>query len=122
MEIGCHGMHHRQWRRLDQSGLHEELVEARAILEHTAEQPITQAACPFGSYDRGVLHALRRFGYRHAFTSDGGVARPGDFLQARNSVRPHEDAPGLLEQFSERDTGRSTAVRRRVKLAVKRWR
>lgn len=122
MEIGCHGMHHRRWRGLDQSGLHGELVEAKAILEHTVEQPVTLAACPFGSYDRGVLRALRRCGYRHVFTSDGGFARPGDFLQARNSVRPHDDAPGLLEQFSARDTGLSNSGRRRIKLAVKRWR
>ena len=121
MEIGCHGMHHRRWRGLDQSALHEELVEAKAILEQTVEKAVTQAACPFGSYDRRVLRALRRCGYRHVFTSDGGLARPGDFLQARNSVGPH-DAPGLLEQVSARDAGLSSAARRRAKLAIKRWR
>src|SRR5690242_5005716 len=35
MMIGCHGMHHRRWRGLDQSALHEELVEAKDILEQT---------------------------------------------------------------------------------------
>ncbi|HEY3946773.1 MAG TPA: polysaccharide deacetylase family protein [Solirubrobacteraceae bacterium] len=121
MEIGCHGMHHRRWRRLDQSALREELVEAKAILEQTAEQPVTLAACPFGSYDRNVLRALSRYGYRHVFTSDGGRARPGDFLQARNSVRP-EHGSGLLEQLSGRDAGLPSGVRRRVKMAVKQWR
>ena len=121
MAIGCHGMHHRRWRGLDQSDLHEELVEAKAILEQTAEQAVTQAACPFGSYDRRVLRALRRCGYRQIFTSDGGFARPRDFLQARTSVGPHV-APGLLEQFSARDAGLSSAGLRRAKLAIKRWR
>lgn len=121
MEIGCHGMHHRRWRGLDQSALREELVEAKAILEQTVEKAVTQAACPFGSYDRGVLRALRRCGYHHVFTSDGGLARPGDFLQARNSVGPH-DASRLLEQVSARDASLSSVGRRRAKLAIKRWR
>jgi peptidoglycan/xylan/chitin deacetylase (PgdA/CDA1 family) len=121
MEIGCHGMHHRRWRGLDRSALHEELVEAKAILEGTVEQAVTQAACPFGSYDRGVLHVLRRCGYRHVFTSDGGFARPGDFLQARNSVGPHH-ASGLLEQLSARDAGLASKLCRHAKLAIKRWR
>lgn len=121
MEIGCHGMHHRRWRGLDQSALHEEFVEAKAILEQAVEQPVTQAACPFGSYDRGVLRALRRCGYRRAFTSDRGFATPGAFLQARNSVGPH-DGPGLLEQIEARDARPCGTVLRRAKLAVKRWR
>jgi peptidoglycan/xylan/chitin deacetylase (PgdA/CDA1 family) len=121
MEIGCHGMHHRHWRGLDEAALHEELVEAKAVLEETVEQQVTQAACPFGSYDRRVLRALRGYGYRHVFTSDRGLARPGDFLQPRNSVGPY-DPPGLLAEIPARDTSLSRALRRRVKLAVKRWR
>lgn len=121
MEIGCHGMHHRCWRGLDQSALHEELVEAKAILEQTVDKPVTQAACPFGSYDRHVLRAVRRCGYHQVFTSDRGLARPGDFLQVRNSVGPG-DAPGLLERVAAGDASLSSAARQRVKLAVKRWR
>ena len=50
---------------------------------------------PFGSYDRRVLARLRRSGVQCAFTSDGGHARPGSWLQNRTracittSMPPH---------------------------------
>jgi peptidoglycan/xylan/chitin deacetylase (PgdA/CDA1 family) len=121
MEIGCHGMRHRPWRGLAQSALYEELIDAKAILERTGGRPVTRAACPFGSYDRRTLRNLRRCGYEHVYTSDGGTARPGDFLQARNSVGPQDD-PGLLERIAALDTSVHRALRRHAKLAVKRWR
>jgi len=85
MDIGCHGMRHRPWRGLKDRELHEELVQARTILERTVGRPVTRAACPFGSYDRRTLRTLRDCGYEHVYTSDRGTARLGDFLQARNS-------------------------------------
>ena len=89
MTIGCHGMRHRAWRGLDDAALREELVDAKADARGASSaRPVTQAACPFGSYDRRVLRALRGAGYRHVYTSDRGTAAPGDWLQARNSVRP----------------------------------
>jgi peptidoglycan/xylan/chitin deacetylase (PgdA/CDA1 family) len=115
MEIGCHGMRHRPWRGLDADALREELVEAKGILEAVVERPVTEAACPFGSYDRRVLKTLRSAGYRRAYTSDRGTTRPGDFVQARTSVGPGDDAD-LLERIS------APSLPRRAKLAVKRWR
>ncbi len=47
---------------------------------------VTQAACPFGAYDRRVLRSLRGYGYERVFTSDGGRLRADRWLQARNSV------------------------------------
>lgn len=117
MEIGCHGMRHRPWRGLDDRELEEEIVEARSILERVVGAPVTSAACPFGSYDRKVLRTLRGSGYRHAFTSDRGTARSEGFLQSRNSVGPDSDA-GLIERIGASET----ALARRAKLAVKRWR
>jgi peptidoglycan/xylan/chitin deacetylase (PgdA/CDA1 family) len=116
MEIGCHGMRHRPWRGLGDRDLHEELVEAKTILEGVVGRPVTRAACPFGSYDRRVLRTLKSAGYRHVYTSDRGTAQPSAWLQARNSVGPH-DEPGLLEQIPAR-----ASLARRTKLAVKRWR
>jgi peptidoglycan/xylan/chitin deacetylase (PgdA/CDA1 family) len=115
MEIGCHGMHHRPWRGLDDSALHEELVEAKQVLADVVGQPVTGAACPFGSYDRRVLRTARRAGYSRVYTSDRGTTRPGEWLQARNSVGPHDDER-LLERIS------TDGLSRRAKLAVKRWR
>lgn len=117
MWIGCHGMRHRPWRKLGERDLRDELVVARARLEDAVGQRIDEAACPFGSYDRRVLGWLRRLGYRHAFTSDGGGARDGLWLQARNTVSESDDG-GLS---AGAPSVRSAAVRA-AKLAVKRWR
>ena len=121
MTIGCHGMRHRPWRGLDDRALREEVLDAKAILEGIIEHPITQAACPFGSYDRRVLRGLRKSGYHHVFTSDRGMTRSRDFLQARNSIGPH-DAAGVLEQIASLDSSVHRALPRRARLAVKRWR
>jgi peptidoglycan/xylan/chitin deacetylase (PgdA/CDA1 family) len=116
MEIGCHGMRHRPWRGLGDDDLREELIEAKQVLEGVVGRPVTQAACPFGAYDRRVLRTLRRAGYEGVYTSDRGTARPGDWLQARTSVGPH-DGPALLDRIGAFDT-----LQRRVKRTVKRWR
>lgn len=116
MRIGSHGMRHRRWRGLDDASLREEHVQAKGILEEVVGRPVTEAACPFGAYDRRTLRSLRRAGYRHVYTSDRGRARAHDFLQARTSLGPH-DGPGLLDQL---DAPR--ALLGSAKLAVKRWR
>jgi peptidoglycan/xylan/chitin deacetylase (PgdA/CDA1 family) len=119
MAIGSHGMHHRRWRGLDDRALAEELVDARRLLEDVAERPVTEAACPFGSYDRRVLHTLRHCGYRRVYTSDCGTARPLDWIQARNTVRPGA-GQRLVERISSMDRSPYDVVRRRAKLAAKR--
>jgi peptidoglycan/xylan/chitin deacetylase (PgdA/CDA1 family) len=120
MTIGCHGMHHRSWRRLDEAQLREELVEARRLLEEIVERPVTEAACPFGSYDRRVLRALRRCGYRRVYTSDRGTARCDDWLQARNTVRRDDQLASDVILSGEKP--RFNALPRPLTLAVKRWR
>jgi peptidoglycan/xylan/chitin deacetylase (PgdA/CDA1 family) len=121
MEIGCHGMGHRPWRGLDEQALREELVDARTALERVIERPVTRAACPFGSYDRRVLRTLRGCGYERVYTSDGGTARPTDFLQARNSIGVNDDST-VLERIAAVDSTGRRALGRRAKLAIKRWR
>jgi peptidoglycan/xylan/chitin deacetylase (PgdA/CDA1 family) len=120
MDVGSHGMHHRPWRRLDDHALREELVDAKHQLEGVIERPVTEAACPFGSYDSRVLRALQRHGYRRAYTSDRGTARPDNWIQARNTVRP-TDGTGMVERILSERVSPYSAVRRRVKLAGMRW-
>jgi peptidoglycan/xylan/chitin deacetylase (PgdA/CDA1 family) len=117
MTIGSHGMAHRPWRGLDEDTLRRELVESKDVLEEIVGGPVDVAACPFGSYDRRVLSALRSSGYRHVFTSDQGTARPDDWLQARNTVHRMDGAELLHRIVSARGT-----LRRRAKLTAKRWR
>ncbi len=121
MAIGCHGMRHRSWRRLETQALKEELVDARFLLEQVVERPVTEAACPFGMYDRHVLHWLRRSGYGRIYTSDRGTAESDGWMQARNSVRAG-DGPSLVDHILLRENSRHAALPRRLKLAVKRWR
>ncbi|MDQ2089672.1 polysaccharide deacetylase family protein [Marimonas arenosa] len=87
MGIGSHGVAHRDWRRLPRQELREELIRSRAELEAVCGMPVTEAAIPFGSYNGRVLRALRRAGYRVAYSSDRGRMNPGAFLRPRSSVR-----------------------------------
>jgi peptidoglycan/xylan/chitin deacetylase (PgdA/CDA1 family) len=121
MTIGSHGMRHRAWRGLDDAALREELVDSKAILESVVGRPVTQAACPFGSYDRRVLRRLRGSGYDQVYTSDRGTTRSREFLQARNSIGPN-DEPTVLEGIAALESSPRRALPRRAKLAVKRWR
>lgn len=121
MTIGNHGMHHRSWRKLDDDTLKEELGSARGMLEEVVGGRVAQAAIPFGSYDRRVLQALRRHGYDRAFTSDGGPAQPGRWLQARTSLRKVDGVAQVRQILWPTASAWSTATRG-AKAAVKRWR
>lgn len=120
MTVGCHGMNHRPWRNLTESELREEMLLSRRRLEEIVAHPVTRAACPFGSYDRRVLLSLRRYGYERVFTSDQGTARSDHWVQARNTLRT-SDVGNVLEQVVAMDDP-LPRIRRRAKLAVKRWR
>ena len=57
----------------------------------------------------------------HVYTSDRGTTRSREFLQARNSIGPH-DEPAVLEHIARLEAPVYRALPRRAKLAVKRWR
>jgi peptidoglycan/xylan/chitin deacetylase (PgdA/CDA1 family) len=88
MQIGSHGMAHCDWRTLDATALNNEVTLSRRELQAVAGGArVWEAACPFGSYDRRVVGHLRRAGYQRVFTSDGGWAKRGAWLQTRNTLR-----------------------------------
>jgi peptidoglycan/xylan/chitin deacetylase (PgdA/CDA1 family) len=121
MSIGCHGMAHRPWRKLDADEERDEMLVAREMIERVVGCPVREAACPFGAYDRRVLRALRRFGYGRVYTSDGGIAEPAGWLQPRNSVHSCNGDGGPGQQVGLA-ASREQMLLRHVKLAVKRWR
>lgn len=121
MGIGCHGMRHRPWRHLTDADLREELVDARRLIESVVGRPVHEAACPFGSYDRRVLGSLRAAGYKRVFTSDRGWARPGAWLQARNTLRT-DAATAAVGQLLAQRTALHVALPRQARLTVKRLR
>lgn len=122
MSIGTHGYGHRPWRRLDATTCREELVQARELIESASGRRVTEAACPFGAYDRKSLHALRRLEYERVYTVDGGYADPGAWLQTRQSIH-HDDTGGTVRQLVRGSPRRSLAQPvRAATLLVKRWR
>jgi peptidoglycan/xylan/chitin deacetylase (PgdA/CDA1 family) len=120
MRIGLHGMHHQRWRGLSDDGLDEEISVARQRLEDAAGAPLDAAACPFGAYDRRVLAHLRRAGFGAVFTSDGGWASRGAWLQARNTLRAGDGAAAVAALAA--DDGAAARSRHQLKTLVKRWR
>ncbi|WP_250212654.1 polysaccharide deacetylase family protein [Acrocarpospora catenulata] len=91
MRVGSHGWAHRDWRRIDNEQAVEELTDAHRTLTELTGRQVSRVAIPFGSYDRHVLRRLRRAGVTRAFTSDGGRARRGTWLQPRTSLVRHLD-------------------------------
>jgi peptidoglycan/xylan/chitin deacetylase (PgdA/CDA1 family) len=120
MPVGCHGMAHRAWRGLDGAALEEELVAAKGALEDVLGGPVSEAACPFGSYDRQVLARLRRAGYQRVYTSDRGTTRADAWLQPRNTLQRGRGTAPLVEAVAPDRP--AAALQRRAKLTAKRWR
>lgn len=119
MSVGSHGMDHVPWLRLDPNEIDREIVEAKQILEDAVQAPMEAAACPFGSYDRRTLRALRVAGFNRVYTSDGGRASPADWLTARNTVRRSDSAESIERMLDDTATA---SLLRKSKGWVKRWR
>lgn len=121
MTIGSHGWAHRDWRRIGPGQELEEFTQARQVLADLIGCPVTRVAIPFGSYDRNVLRRLRGTGVSRAYTSDGGPARAGAWLQPRTSLRWDLGDAWIEEVLSGSPAPRVQARRRAAQL-VKRMR
>jgi peptidoglycan/xylan/chitin deacetylase (PgdA/CDA1 family) len=86
MEIGCHGMHHVDWRSLDPAMLHAQVDGARRRIEDICGKAVTKVAIPFGSYDRRVLKQSRAEHLECVYTSDGGLAQSDAWLKPRHTI------------------------------------
>ena len=120
MGIGSHGVAHVDWSALAPAALAAELEGSKARLEEVCGRPVRSAAIPFGRWSGAVLRGLRAAGYETAWSSDGGVARPGDFPAARTSVR---GAMGMdeIDSILAGRMGPARRARRRLGVARKRW-
>jgi peptidoglycan/xylan/chitin deacetylase (PgdA/CDA1 family) len=121
MTIGSHGWAHRDWRRIRPDQDLEEFTRARQVLADLIGRPVTRVAIPFGSYDRNVLRRLRGTGVSRAYTSDGGPARAGAWLQPRTSLRWDLGDAWIEEMLSGSPAPRVRARQRAAQL-VKRMR
>lgn len=120
MCIGLHGMHHRPWRRMSTADVNEEITRATAILQEITNQPVDQAACPFGAYDRRSLAALKQAGMKRVLTSDGGMADPSRWLQPRTSIRAGDTSDSVHRMIDR--ARRQSPFLRDLRTAIKQWR
>lgn len=93
--IGSHGIDHVNWRTISANRLAREASDSKARLEDLLGAPVEAVAVPFGAYAPHVLQALRRAGYAHVYTSDGGRSREGAWLQPRTSLQRDMDAEAV---------------------------
>lgn len=121
MAVGSHGWAHRNWRRLTPAQADEEIARASDVLGDLIGRPVTRVAIPYGSYDGRVLRRLRCARVTQAYTSDGGRARPGSWLQARNSVR-HDLDSAWISSVLDGTASLPTRARRVAARTIKRFR
>ncbi|MEY9887627.1 peptidoglycan/xylan/chitin deacetylase (PgdA/CDA1 family) [Catenulispora sp. MAP5-51] len=121
MTVGTHGAAHRPWTTALATDHIRELEDARGRIAEHSGRPVDTAACPFGAYDRKVLQALRKAGYRTVFTSDARPAHSGAWLQPRYSVEAGDTPETVRARMltPRSTTGRATD---RAVLMVKAWR
>lgn len=84
-EIGAHSADHLNLARLDDAELERQVAGARHTLEQRIGQPVDTFAYPYGGtahFDARVMQAVRRAGYRAAFTALPGVVLPGQDVMA----------------------------------------
>ena len=121
MTVGSHGWSHVDWRTLDKQAVLREMYQAHEVLGDVTGAPVDRVAVPFGSYDRTVLTHLRRAGVRRVYTSDGGPARKGTWLQARTSLHASMTPEWINSVVFDRATS-AVRARRFVARGVKRVR
>lgn len=119
MLIGTHGMYHRAWRRLNHSGIKEEIFEAKERLEDLLGISVTEAACPFGAYDRRALNALRGAGIEYVYTSDRALPEPNSWMIPRFTIRKSDTHEYVKEVVDGRH---DASLLSGMKMLLKRYR
>lgn len=119
MTIGLHGMYHRSWRGLSDKELDVELLDAKKKIEDIIDENIYFASCPFGTYNGEILKKIKSYGYRHLFTSDGGMNNLDDYIQHRNTVHYNENVNILLQNIKKYKTNIIKTLWRDFKCYIK---
>lgn len=118
MVIGTHGRRHIPWRHLSAAAATEEFVTARMELEDVVQQPVSAAACPFGSYGSSTLESLRGLGYTRVYTSDAARSTAHAWLQPRYTITSNQDLLRIRQLVDHGGLGPARHVNR-VRLFLK---
>jgi peptidoglycan/xylan/chitin deacetylase (PgdA/CDA1 family) len=111
MRVGSHGMHHRNWRSLDEAELDLEIGDGRRSLEDVIQRPVDLVSIPFGAYDRRVWRRLRREPWQCVYTSDGGTVDPGAQVKGRASLRANMQGREVIAELLLSEHGCARAGR-----------
>lgn len=117
--IGSHGARHVDWKALDSAAQIREYDTARMAIADVTGQPVTEAAIPFGRYNRSVLQALGARGYTRIYSSDGGAWTRDTAPIPRTSPRAEMRAADIEAILLGREPALKS-IRRRLSRAVKR--
>ncbi len=66
MEVGSHGITHRELPELDPAALNKELMDSRRILGDIVNEAVEGFSYPYGSSSEAAIEAVRRVGYAYA--------------------------------------------------------
>lgn len=102
MDVGSHGMNHVNWRKTSSAELKTEIAGARRKLEDVSGRVLQEVAIPFGSYGRREIAELKKEGFFHVFTSDGGYAWTDSWLKPRNSVDRSWESRNVITEINAR--------------------
>jgi peptidoglycan/xylan/chitin deacetylase (PgdA/CDA1 family) len=69
VEIGSHSFSHPWLTRLSDDELEREVADSRRLLEDKLGKAVTSFAYPYGDYNARVIDAVRKSGYRCAFST-----------------------------------------------------
>jgi peptidoglycan/xylan/chitin deacetylase (PgdA/CDA1 family) len=103
MELGSHGMHHVDWRRLSEEQLQIEVLDAKRLLEQVSDHSVSEVAIPFGSFNRRALRKARSAGFSAVYTSDGGIADSKSWLRPRNTLNANLRGKDVMKYFAQRN-------------------
>lgn len=89
IEIGSHGLTHRDLRTLQVDEIRKELQESKEQLQQIIQKPVDFFALPYGSGDSGIYKLCSECGYKAVFTTrkQFNPVKSGSFLYNRWTIK-----------------------------------
>ena len=74
VDIESHTVHHDNLAMISNNKQLKTLIQSKQYLEKILNKPINFFAYPYGGYNKSAIEALKKAGYKMAFTTEGGWA------------------------------------------------